>query len=169
MDKDGTRQHQLRLQNRRQRPLRRSRHRVHPSSRRVRQVRVHSRDSRLRPHAEGKQFRKQDPVERHRCAGNSKCRERHGAARRTERFVVAAGSGGSAARSASDRYPGSQPVDMKDAAIPDVGIPVSNQVYSTSDSLTTVMAITSNCIRMPRSWRSADRTLSRWIGQGRRR
>ena len=47
---------------------------------------------------------------------------------------------GSAARSASDRYPGSQPVDMKDAAIPDVGIPVSNQVYSTSDSLTTVMA-----------------------------
>ena len=47
---------------------------------------------------------------------------------------------GSAARSASDRYPGSQPVDVKDAAIPDVGIPVSNQVYSTSDSLTTVMA-----------------------------
>ena len=47
---------------------------------------------------------------------------------------------GSAGRSASDRYPGSQPVDMKDAAIPDVGIPVSNQVYSTSDSLTTVMA-----------------------------
>lgn len=47
---------------------------------------------------------------------------------------------GSAARTASDRYPGSQPVDIKDAAIPDVGIPVSNQVYSTSDSLTTVMA-----------------------------
>ncbi len=48
---------------------------------------------------------------------------------------------GSAGRSAaSDRYPGSQPVDMKDAAIPDVGIPVSNQVYSTSDSLATVMA-----------------------------
>jgi cytoskeletal protein RodZ len=47
---------------------------------------------------------------------------------------------GSAARAASDRYPGSQPVDMKDAAIPDVGIPVSNQVYSTSDSLVTVMA-----------------------------
>lgn len=47
---------------------------------------------------------------------------------------------GSTARSAGDRYPGSQPVDMKDAAIPDVGIPVSNQVYSTSDSLATVMA-----------------------------
>jgi hypothetical protein len=46
----------------------------------------------------------------------------------------------SATRSAADRYPGSQPVDMKDAAIPDVGIPVSNQVYSTSDSLATVMA-----------------------------
>lgn len=46
---------------------------------------------------------------------------------------------GSAARSAADRYPGSQPVDVKDAAIPDVGIPVSNQVYSTSDSLATVM------------------------------
>jgi len=29
---------------------------------------------------------------------------------------------------------------MKDAAIPDVGVPVSNQVYSTSDSLVTVMA-----------------------------
>jgi len=47
---------------------------------------------------------------------------------------------GSAAQSAGDRYPGSQPVDMKDAAIPDVGVPVSNQVYSTSDSLVTVMA-----------------------------
>jgi cytoskeletal protein RodZ len=47
---------------------------------------------------------------------------------------------GSTARSAADHYPGSQPVDMKDAAIPDVGIPVSNQVYSTSDSLATVMA-----------------------------
>jgi hypothetical protein len=47
---------------------------------------------------------------------------------------------GSGVRSAADRYPGSQPVDMKDAAIPDVGIPVTNQVYSTSDSLTTVMA-----------------------------
>ena len=47
---------------------------------------------------------------------------------------------GSANRSAADRYPGSQPVDVKDAAIPDVGIPVSNQVYSTSDSLSTVIA-----------------------------
>lgn len=52
----------------------------------------------------------------------------------------AQGAAGSAGRSAADRYPGSQPVDMKDAAIPDVGIPVSNQVYSTSDSLATVMA-----------------------------
>jgi hypothetical protein len=50
------------------------------------------------------------------------------------------GATGSATRSAADRYPGSQPLDMKDAAIPDVGIPVSNQVYSTSDSLATVMA-----------------------------
>lgn len=50
------------------------------------------------------------------------------------------GASGSATRSASDHYPGSQPVDMKDAAIPDIGIQVSNQVYSTSDSLATVMA-----------------------------
>ena len=43
------------------------------------------------------------------------------------------------AQSAADRYPGSEPVDVKDAALPDVGIPVSNQVYSTSDSLSKVM------------------------------
>jgi hypothetical protein len=49
------------------------------------------------------------------------------------------GATGAATRTA-DRYPGSQTIDMKEAAIPDFGIPVSNQVYSTSDSLATVMA-----------------------------
>ena len=41
---------------------------------------------------------------------------------------------------AADRYPGSEAVDMKDTSLPDIGIPVGNQVYTTSDSLSTVMA-----------------------------
>ena len=44
------------------------------------------------------------------------------------------------APSAADRYPGSEPVDVKDAALPDIGMPVASQVYTTSDSLSTVMA-----------------------------
>ncbi|HLH09685.1 MAG TPA: hypothetical protein VKW78_20770 [Terriglobales bacterium] len=44
-----------------------------------------------------------------------------------------------AAPSASDRYPGSEPVDVKDAALPDIGIPVASQVYATSDSVSTVV------------------------------
>ena len=39
----------------------------------------------------------------------------------------------------SDRYPGSQPVEVKDANLPDIGIPVANEVYTTSDSLATVI------------------------------
>lgn len=39
----------------------------------------------------------------------------------------------------SDRYPGSQPVEVKDANLPDIGIPVASEVYTTSDSLSTVI------------------------------
>ena len=40
----------------------------------------------------------------------------------------------------SDRYPGSQPVEVKDANLPDIGIPVASEVYTTSDSLSTVIS-----------------------------
>jgi len=39
----------------------------------------------------------------------------------------------------SDRYPGSQPVEVKNADLPDIGIPVAGEVYSTSDSIATVI------------------------------
>lgn len=51
----------------------------------------------------------------------------------------AATSGNNAPSSASDRYPGSEPLDVKDAAVPDVGIPVASQVYATTDSVSKVM------------------------------
>ncbi len=40
----------------------------------------------------------------------------------------------------SDRYPGSQPVEVKDANLPDIGIPVASEVYATSDSVSTVIS-----------------------------
>ena len=40
----------------------------------------------------------------------------------------------------SDRYPGSQPVEVKDANLPDIGIPVASEVYPTSDSVATVIS-----------------------------
>ena len=40
----------------------------------------------------------------------------------------------------SDRYPGSQPVEVKDANLPDIGIPVASEVYTTSDSVSTVVS-----------------------------
>ena len=40
----------------------------------------------------------------------------------------------------SDRYPGAQPVEVKDANLPDIGVPVASQVYTTSDSLSTVVS-----------------------------
>jgi len=46
----------------------------------------------------------------------------------------------SAAPSGADRYPGSQPVEVKDANLPDIGIPVAGEVYSTSDSVSTVVS-----------------------------
>ena len=44
------------------------------------------------------------------------------------------------ASSDSDRYPGSQPVEVKDANLPDIGIPVASEVYTTSDSVATVVS-----------------------------
>jgi len=40
----------------------------------------------------------------------------------------------------SDRYPGSQPIEVKDANLPDIGVPVASEVYSTTDSVSTVVA-----------------------------
>jgi hypothetical protein len=42
--------------------------------------------------------------------------------------------------SGSDRYPGSQPVEVKNADLPDIGIPVASDVYTTSDSIPTVIS-----------------------------
>jgi hypothetical protein len=39
----------------------------------------------------------------------------------------------------SDRYPGSQPVEVKDPNLPDIGIPVASEVYTTSDPVSTVI------------------------------
>ena len=42
--------------------------------------------------------------------------------------------------SGSDRYPGSQPVEIKDANVPDIGVPTSREIYTTSDSVATVVS-----------------------------
>jgi hypothetical protein len=44
----------------------------------------------------------------------------------------------SAESTGSDRYPGSQPIEV-DANLPDVGVPVASEVYTTSDSVSTVV------------------------------
>jgi hypothetical protein len=40
----------------------------------------------------------------------------------------------------SDRYPGSQPLEVKDVELPDIGVPITSQTYTTADSLATVLA-----------------------------
>lgn len=45
----------------------------------------------------------------------------------------------SAVSTGSDRYPGSEPLEVKDANLPDIGIPVVSEVYTTTDSLPTVL------------------------------
>jgi hypothetical protein len=40
----------------------------------------------------------------------------------------------------SDRYPGSQPVNLENVNLPDIGVPIENEVYTTPDSLPTVIA-----------------------------
>jgi len=46
----------------------------------------------------------------------------------------------SAVSTGSDRYPGSQPIEVKDVDLPDIGVPVTSEVYTTTDSLSTVVA-----------------------------
>jgi hypothetical protein len=50
-----------------------------------------------------------------------------------------AASTASSASSGSDRYPNSQPVEVKDVSIPDIGVPVASEVYTTTDSVATVV------------------------------
>jgi hypothetical protein len=45
-----------------------------------------------------------------------------------------------AAATGSDQYPGSKPLEVKDANLPDIGIPTSKEVYTTSDSVATVIS-----------------------------
>jgi hypothetical protein len=40
----------------------------------------------------------------------------------------------------SDRYPGSQPLEVKDVNLPDIGVPVTSELYTTADPLATVLA-----------------------------
>lgn len=40
----------------------------------------------------------------------------------------------------SDRYPGSEPVNVDNANLPDIGVPVATEVYTTSDSVPTVIS-----------------------------
>ncbi len=39
----------------------------------------------------------------------------------------------------SDRYPGSQAVNVENAGLPNIGIPVATEVYTTTDSVSTVV------------------------------
>jgi hypothetical protein len=41
--------------------------------------------------------------------------------------------------SGSDRYPGSQSVEVKDVNLPDIGVPIASEVYTTTDSIATVV------------------------------
>ena len=45
----------------------------------------------------------------------------------------------SAVSSGSDRYPGSEPIEVN-ANLPDIGVPVTSEVYTTTDSLAIVVA-----------------------------
>jgi hypothetical protein len=45
----------------------------------------------------------------------------------------------STSTSGSDRYPNSQPVEVKDVSLPDIGVPVGSEVYTTTDSVAAVV------------------------------
>ncbi|HXZ26543.1 MAG TPA: hypothetical protein VEG08_00940 [Terriglobales bacterium] len=60
-------------------------------------------------------------------------------AQMTQRTAGGTGTPAAAAPSGSDRYPGSQPVNVDDTQLPDIGIPVAREVYSTTDSVATVI------------------------------
>ena len=55
------------------------------------------------------------------------------------RGEVSAQQPASTGASGSDRYPGSQPVEVKDASLPDIGVPVASEVYTTTDPVATVV------------------------------
>ncbi len=46
----------------------------------------------------------------------------------------------SAVAPGADRYPGSQPLKVDEGTLPDIGVPVASEVYTTPDSLATVVA-----------------------------
>jgi hypothetical protein len=60
-------------------------------------------------------------------------------AQRSERGELSGRQPAATNVSGSDRYPGSQPVDVKDVSIPDIGVPVASEVYTTTDSIATVV------------------------------
>jgi len=60
-------------------------------------------------------------------------------AQRSERGELSARQPETTNAPGSDRYPGSQPVDVKDVSIPDIGVPVASEVYTTTDSIATVV------------------------------
>jgi len=60
-------------------------------------------------------------------------------AERSQRGDLPTKSPAASSSSGSDRYPGSQPVEVKDASLPDIGIPVASEVYTTTDPVATVV------------------------------
>jgi ribosomal protein L32 len=60
-------------------------------------------------------------------------------AQRADHGEMSAQQPGSASVSGSDRYPGSQPVEVKDVSLPDIGVPVGSEVYTTTDSVAAVI------------------------------
>ena len=60
-------------------------------------------------------------------------------AQRADRGEMSAQQPASAGASGSDRYPGSQPVEVKDASLPDIGVPVASEVYTTTDPVASVV------------------------------
>lgn len=58
---------------------------------------------------------------------------------RSEQGELATRQPASVNASGSDRYPGSQPVEVKDVSLPDIGVPIASEVYSTSDSVAAVV------------------------------
>lgn len=46
----------------------------------------------------------------------------------------------SSVATSSDQYPGSQRLELKDVDLPNIGVPYSNEVYGTTDSVSTVVA-----------------------------
>ena len=43
------------------------------------------------------------------------------------------------ASAGSDRYPGSEPIKVENVSLPEIGVPVATEVYTTSDTVTAVI------------------------------